>query len=244
MNTSSPTPQQIAILRFFRIETFTTPQVIQALLQQKTVQAAYQILNRMVCLRLLTKYTLPVLYGRGVLLYGITNFGLAYAWDLEEKPEYRPTFQPSKISVVTLQHKLDIQMVHIKCIRNGWSDWRDGSQLGFRGRDQKIPDAVAIDLERRKIAFEIEREIKSMKRYRQIVLSHLVGRKNGLWNSILYLCPSQDMALRLKRGFENLGAVNFNGKKILLTEQHLSHFQFFGYDDFFIDLKINRDLSL
>jgi hypothetical protein len=239
MKFQSPTLQQIKILKFLRIETCSIPEIIQLLLQQKTVQGAYQILNRMVTQKLLIKHTVPIVSGRGVLLYGITNFGLAYAFDFDETPTYRPTFQPSKISGVTLQHKLDIQMIHVECIQNGWSDWLDGSQLGFRGKDKKIPDAVANDKSGRKIAFEIEREIKSKKRYRAIVLSHLLNRKCGKWGSIIYLCPNNDLALRLKRIFGNIGSVNFNGKIINITDEHLLHFKFYGYENFFEQLKLN-----
>jgi hypothetical protein len=237
MNFSSPTPQQIAILKFLRVETCTTPEITQSLLNQKSIQASYQILNRMVAQKLLTKYTLPVIHGRGVLLFGITNFGLAYGWDVDETPEFRPTFQPSKVSLTTLQHKFDIQMIHVNCIQSGWTEWRDGSQLGFRGKDQKIPDAVACSPANTRVAFEVEREIKSMKRYRTIVLSHLLNRKSGHWDSIIYLCPSLDMAFRLKRIFENFGAIDFNGKKITLTEAHLKPFKFMGYEEFFAQLK-------
>jgi hypothetical protein len=240
MNFSSPTSQQIAVLKFLRVETFSTPKIIQLLLQQKTIQASYQILNRMVTQKLLTTHTLPIVSGRGVLLFGISNFGLAYTFDLDETPIYRPTFQPSKVSAVTLQHKFDIQLIHIHALQNGWSNWKDGSQLGFRGRDKKIPDAVANDNFGRKIAFEIEREIKSKKRYQQIILSHLVNRKHGKWDSIIYLCPTSDLALRLKRVFENLGVVNFNEKKTTLTEAHLEPFKFMGYNDFIDYLQINE----
>jgi hypothetical protein len=232
MNFTQPSPQQITILKFLRVETFSTPSIIQTLLKQKTVQASYQILNRMVTEKFLTKYKLPVLHGRGVLLYGITNFGLAYAWDLQETPKYRPTFQPSKVSVVTLQHKFDIQMTHIQALHNGWSNWTDGSQLGYRDTNQKIPDAVVTSPCGQTIAFEIEREIKSVKRYKQILLSHLLNRRKGHWSSILYLCPTNDLALRLRRVFENLGAVDLNGKKIMLTSEHLQHFEFYGYEEF------------
>jgi hypothetical protein len=232
MNFTQPTPQQITILKFLRVETCSTPSIVQTLLKQKTVQASYQILNRMVTQKLLSKYTLSVLSGRGVLLFGITNLGLAYAFDLEETAVFRPTFQPSKISAVTLQHKFDIQMIHVNCIHAEWKNWRDGSQLGFRGRNQKIPDAVVTSPEGQSIALEIEREVKSVKRYKQIILSHLLNRRKGHWSSIFYLCPNNDLALRLKRVFENLGAVDFNGKKIILTSEHLQHFRFYGYDEF------------
>jgi DNA-binding PadR family transcriptional regulator len=232
MKFQSPTLQQISILKFLRVETCSTPEVIQSLLKQGTVQASYQILNRMVALRFLTKTTIPVISGRAVLLYGITNHGLAYAWDLDETPQHRPTFQPSKISVFTLQHRIDIQRIHVCAEHSRWKAWRDGSQLGFRESQQKIPDAVAISPDGMVVAFEIEREIKSSKRYRQIVVSHLLGRKKGFWNSIIYLCPSMDMAVRLKRKFELLGSVDFNGKKIQLSSEHLQCFKFHGHDEF------------
>jgi DNA-binding PadR family transcriptional regulator len=239
MKFHSPTPQALKILKFLRVETCTAPEIIQILLEQGTVQASYQILNRMVTLKFLTKATISVVSGRAVLLYGITNHGLAYAWDLTEVVEKRPTFQPSKISLFTLQHRLDIHKIHVFTEQAGWTNWRDGSQLGFRRREQKVPDAVAVSTANEMVAFEIEREIKSSKKYRQIIVSHLMSRKKGYWSFIFYLCPSQDMAMRLKRKFEMLGSVDFNGKKIQLTTEHLQHFEFFGYDEFIKKMEIS-----
>jgi hypothetical protein len=239
MKFQSPTVAQIKVLRFLRVETCTTPEIVQGLLKQVTIQASYQILNRMVVLRFLTRTTIPVISGRAVLLYGITNHGLAYAWDLHETPTHRPTFQPSKISTFTLQHRLDIQRVHVFAERYGWVDWRDGSQLGFRENQQKIPDAVSLSIDGEKIAFEIEREIKSTKRYRQILVSHLVGRKQGYWNSIVYLCPNADMAVRLQRKFNLLGSVELNGRKIQLTSEHLQPFKFYGYVEFIKNIEMS-----
>jgi hypothetical protein len=237
MKFQNPTPAQLLILRFLRVETCTTPEIIQILLGQKSIQAGHQILGRMVQQKLLTKHNLSIMHGRAISLFGITHHGLAFAWNLDETPETRPTFQPSKISALTLQHRLDIQKIHIITEQNGWTVWRDGSQLGFRGSRQKIPDAIAVSPDSRLIAFEIEREIKSTKRYKQIILSHLQGRKKGNWDSIMYLCPSSDMAYRLRRVFQGIGTVDFNGRKLALSDEHLRFFQFFGYADFIKNIK-------
>lgn len=45
--------------------------------------------------------------------------------------------------------------------------------------------------------------------------------------------------MRLKRKFEMLGSVDFNGKKIQLTTEHLQHFEFFGYDEFIKKMEIS-----
>lgn len=225
-------PQIINVLKFLKVETFSTPLVLQLLLEHASVQATYQLLKRMLALKLIRCAKINLLAGRPITLYGITSHGLAYAWDLHEDPVERPTFQPSKVSVSTLQHKLDLQLIHIHTSRAQWDNWIDGSQLGMRLEKRKVPDAIVVDKQNVIYAIEIEREIKSSKRYREIIVSHLVSRKSGFWDKILYLCPTQDLAQRLDRKLNSIDSINVSGRQIQLTDKHFQFFDFFGYDRF------------
>lgn len=222
-------PMQLIVLNFLVVETFTTPQIAQQLLKQGTVQATHQMLKRMVKAMLLKQETFPLVCGRGITLYGITEHGLA----MSNNDQFisRPSFQRSRVSATTLRHKLDIQHFHVLLIQNGWNKWQDGSQLGRRDRNQKVPDAVAISPKNTFIAFEIEREIKSLKRYRDIILSHLVSRRNGSWDEIIYLCPTSKMAESLQKKIHSIKSINHQGKSINLTHKHHSLFKFYGYEE-------------
>ncbi len=236
------TRNQIKVLQFLLIETYSTPSIIQDLLQQGTVQASYQLLNRMIKTKLICKAVIPVINGRGITIYGITEHGLA----LSDNSHFisRPSFQKSKVSLFTIQHKLDIQYFHVLLTQNEWSSWLDGSMFGRRDKAQKIPDAVAVSPTNIKQAFEIEREIKSLKRYKEIILSHLISRKNGSWDEIIYLCPTARMASSLKQKNLSIKSVNQSGKIIVLTESHFLLFHFFGYEEFTKKIKNIKSVSM
>lgn len=224
------TQNQQLVLRFLATETFSTPAIIGQLLKYKSVQGAYQILKRMEGMRLLTKALVPLAMGRSITLYGINSNGLASSG--AENFLERPTFQKSKVSISTLQHKLDIQVIHIFALHSGWKNWQDGSELGSRLKGQKVPDAVAVDCSGSKVAFEIEREIKSLRRYRDIVLSHLRARKSGEWTKIVYLCPNLQLSNSLKRKVFSIKSVSFQNRSIELTSAHFACFEFYSYEEF------------
>jgi hypothetical protein len=216
-------------LRFLREETYSSVGIIQSLLEHNNVQATHQLLKRMKAKGYLASakiqagiYTVP-------LLFGITEFGQAYAWDLDEDVGNTKTFQPSKVSAFILQHELDMQLMHIKALKLGWS-WNNAKNLGKRLANVKYPDAIATSTDGISWAVEIEREIKSTSRLRSTFASHLSMRKQGYWNKILYLCPTQDLAERLQRKAKTLGHLAWQGQRINLTNAHLEHFIFTNYD--------------
>ncbi|MEQ1766057.1 MAG: hypothetical protein ABL859_01390, partial [Methylotenera sp.] len=59
-------------------------------------------------------------------LWGITPQGLAFAWSENETMQIRPYFEPSKLSVMTIAHYLDIQRARLIAERTGWTNWMPG----------------------------------------------------------------------------------------------------------------------
>jgi hypothetical protein len=222
---------QQKIIDFLAKETFSMIKQMQFLLQQKNVQSTYQLLDKLINKKLVSKAILPVVEGRGVTLYGITSLGLALTKDVELYIS-KSTFQKSRVSITTLQHKLDIQYFHILMTRNGWINWTDGSQLGRRDKSQKIPDVVVTSPSKFVAGLEIEREAKSSRRIRDLIMSHLLSRKNGQWDKVIYLCPSPKLAHSLMRKFRSIKSINYQGKTIYLTENHFQIFEFYGYKKF------------
>lgn len=225
---------QFTVLAFLRVHVASTVHVLQLLLQHKSPQATHQLLKRMVKSGVISSAYISLAAGKKVKIYGITEIGLAYAFELTEEVNSTTYFEPSKISPSTLQHELDIQMLNISAEVAGWTDWENGKSLGKRLKGMKIPDAIISvqKSERRVFCLECERHIKSSRRYRSIIASHLASRKAGHWDHILYLCPSADMAKRLQRKIKSLNYLLWNGNRVHLTEAHLSYFTFDSYEYF------------
>lgn len=229
-----PTAVQLTVLAYLREHVASTVFVLQLLLQHNSPQATHQLLKRMTKSGLVSSADILLAAGKKVKLYGITELGLAYAFDLDEEVTSSMYFEPSKISPSTLQHELDIQILNIDAERAGWTRWLNGRSLGKRLKGMKIPDAIVTAPNKAASTFcvECEREIKSTRRYRQIIASHLAARKAGHWEHIVYLCPTTDLALRLKRKIVSLEYLLWNGHRIALTKAHMSHFTFDSYEYF------------
>jgi len=244
MNTSpNITKNMQKVLDFLYVETYTCVEILQMLLQQNNIQSTYVIVKRMVEYKYLTKVTTSFLFGRNINLFGITKAGLSLIE--QHSTEYilkRPVFQKSKISLTMLPHKIDIQRFHVLLINKDWTNWVDGSQLGRRSKDQKIPDAVAMSPNGIVYSFEIEREIKASHKYPEIIKSHLVSRKLGKWQRIIYLCPNNNMAKSLERKLRKVKSITYQGKSIQLTEKYYELFSFYGYEEF--ERKINGNQFL
>lgn len=229
-----PTAVQLIVLVFLREHIASTVFVLQPLLQHNSPQATHQLLKRMTKSGLLSSADIQLAAGQKVKLYGITELGLSYAFELDEEVTSSTYFEPSKISPSTLQHELDIQVLNVAAKAAGWTKWVNGRSLGKRLRGMKIPDAIvtAPNIGGSIYCCEAEREIKSSRRYRHIIASHLASRKAGHWEHIVYLCPTKDLALRLKRKIASLEYLLWNGGRVTLTDAHLKHFSFDSYDYF------------
>ncbi|MCL0160774.1 hypothetical protein M2T57_30460, partial [Klebsiella pneumoniae] len=63
---------------------------------------------------------------------------------------------------------------------------------------RKVPDALA-ELDGRTVAFEVERTVKSRRRYQEVVSGYLFNRKvNGI-DEIWYICPDLPTLVRVQR---------------------------------------------
>jgi hypothetical protein len=226
------TKAQRVVLLFLRIETWADVKTLQLQLEHNSVQATHQLAKRMCKDGLLVSARLPLVSGHSIMLFGITELGQAFAWKLGEEVTASATFQPSKVSPLMLQHELDMQKLHIQAERNGWTQWQNGKHLGKRIHGAKYPDAVAVSPKGIICCMEVEREIKSTSRMRQILASHLAQRKEGHWHKIIYLSPSIDVARRLKRKCSTLEYLTWRGSRIPLTPNHLKHFIFSDYSFF------------
>lgn len=162
-------------------------------------------------------------------LWGITPQGLAFAWDEAEIMQSRPYFEPSKLSVLTTYHYLDIQRARLVAERAGWTNWVPGNRLP---KDiKKRPDAIATNPQGQLVAIELERSIKTIKRYEAIFAIYLQMMKRDEYARVHYVCPDASFAPRLARMFELIKSVPVAGERVPLTEKHRARFPVYALDN-------------
>jgi hypothetical protein len=162
-------------------------------------------------------------------LWGITPQGLAFAWTESETMQIRPYFEPSKLSVMTIAHYLDIQRARLIAEAAGWTNWIPGNRLP---KDmKKRPDAVATNPEGQTIAIELERTIKTLKRYEAIFAIYLQMMKRDEYAKVHYVCPDASFAPRLIRMFELIKSVPVAGERVPITEKHRARFPVYALDN-------------
>lgn len=220
------------ILRFLREEIWTTAELVAALLGFATRAPAYQTLKAMERDGLLRSHAAALVYGRTLTLWGLTPHGLAFAFDDDEPLQEVSIFQPSRVSVSQMSHKIELQRLHIEALKEGWTSWVDGHNLNM-GKGEKTPDAVAVTPSGVRVAIELERTVKSAKRYYDIVVSHTLRRKAYGWQEVRYYCPDESIRRRVEQRIQGIKHLSIRGQ-IATPEQVqgvLSMFKVLLYTD-------------
>jgi hypothetical protein len=227
------------ILRFLRDEIWSVSEVIAAYLgiQEAAARAVLKALQRD---GLIASQPLIIAAERGVrrvILHGITAQGLAYAWGLEEVAERRKPWELSKTNALFVPHQIATQLARVKAEQAGWRGWRPARQLMGLGLP-KLPDAEAMDPQGVAVAIEVEREIKTDKRYEAVIGAYIAQMKQTQrWARVDYVCPSQDFAARLARVFSQLKVLRLEGRHQQtarvgeLQQTHLDRFRFYAAAD-------------
>lgn len=200
-----------------------------------------QVLTELLCgTPALTSKTMSQLEGHGhvlrhqpqplrQVLWGITPHGLAHAWGEDEQMQVRPYFEPSKLSPLAIPHHIDVQFARLRAQRAGWSGWIPEPLLP-RGL-AKRPDAVVLAPDGRKVAIEVERHVKTVKRYEVIFSAYLQAIRRGEYDEIHYIVPDRKFAVRLQRVFGLITAVPVIGDRVQLTEKHRARFRVSSRED-------------
>jgi len=209
--------KQQTLLKFMRDETWTSAAIAAQVLQQ-TLPAAYKSLAIFERKNLLIRHEIPQLK---MHIWGITPMGLLHAWD-DEPMQNRSYFQPSKISHVMVQHHLDLQQARFHAARADWGEWLPGNLLP--GELKQRPDAVVKSQIGESIAVELERTVKTKKRYEAIFSHYLQSIKNGDYHCVHYVCPDADFAAKLRRLFALIDAIPVAGQRVQINEKHRARF--------------------
>lgn len=218
-----------AALRWLRDETWSTPEILGKVMGLRSRQGAHQTLSKLERDGYVSSTDLPIFKKTAQRIYGITPHGLAHAFDPDEPWAIRPTFEPSKLKLTTLQHEVDIQMARCAAECAGWSAWTPGARLGASRVGEKRPDAVAIDPNGQVVAIEIERTIKTTKRYEVLLSQYLQAAAKGRYSRVVWLCPTADLAERLRRIILAIQSVPVGSKRVPLEPRHYQLLSFLGY---------------
>jgi hypothetical protein len=221
---------QRRILLFLHHEKYSTARILQQIIGLETRSGVCRVLNRMERENLIKRHQ----YTYSIILWGITPNGLHEAIDGRERITDWTYFEPSKISFTTLEHQLDIQRFHALCFQRNIK-FQLGRTIGSRSNADKIPDAI-IYTAKRTIAIEIERSIKTKRRYREIIYNYLKAVKRGDYNRILYVAPTPAKCRQVRNVFFSVKKImmKINGVNKPLTlnpDYHLRFFEFVALEN-------------
>jgi len=216
--------KQQRLLTLLRDETWTSAPMIAQWLNL-SLSAAYKTIASLEKKKLIKSFYVEDLKFK---IWGITADGLLMSWQENEMMENRPYFQPSRIKPVMIQHHLDLQQARINAEKAGAKNWYLGSllprQIGKR------PDAIVTFDNGQIIAVELERTVKTKKRYEAIFSYYLQEIKKGQLHSVHYVCPSPEFATRLKRLFRLIESVPVAGERVKINDKHLGKFPVHSID--------------
>lgn len=217
------------VMTFLRQHEWSTQDILQLVMGLESRQATHKSLSQLAKKGLIKKHAYPAL-GGNLTLWGITSHGQAMAFDIQNEMPFNNYFEPSKISEVLIRHQLDLQRIRVYAERQNWSKWTDGDRLGKLDAQTKRPDAIAYNPSGQKIAIECERTFKTTKRYEQILLSYLRLLKGQKIHAVVWVSPTDEMALRLQKIITSIRTLTYAGQKLTIDpNKHHTRLFFCSY---------------
>lgn len=233
------TEKTLMVLQFLREEMWSSTHVLSVLLGV-AYSTTHQLMKRMSDAQLIKSVPMFIAGTRGatrVVLHGITHHGLAMSFPLDSTTEIGRVWEPSKISPLFVPHQLELQEARLRAQGAGWQSWRPARLLSGMGLP-KLPDAETIDPDGVSVAIELERHIKSLRRYEVVIGSYiLVIKQQRRWQRIDYLCPNLELAHRLSHAFSRVEQVRVEatathpGRCGPIEQTHLDLFRFYAVED-------------
>lgn len=219
------------ILRFLFQEPWSHIDTLAELLDSLGRDEVRDVLNELSEAKLIRCAEVSFLGDSANEIWGISQHGIKFVQEMTGCSDSRPAFNKRSVNPSSLLHQIDIQRLRIKAERNGWKNWMKSRPSGAVKKGEVFPDATAVRPDGVRVAIEMERTIKSKKRYPDILKSHLHSRRLGHWDEIYYFCPDVQLKRRLERTFSQIQEVRYFGKSVKITDEHRKPFRFYVYDD-------------
>ena len=226
------TEKKIKILSLLLEDGYGTAKNL-ALLLKMTPNGVQRILLKMEANELIKAHTVDFeLSSWNQKIWGLTPTGMLLAIPEDEKFKF---FEVSRVKPITMAHSLALQRVKVLAVSQGWIEWKSSSKMLQnanlnRSTWLQVPDAVAMSPKGRKIAIELERTVKTPKRYVEILANYAEMLSSGIIAEVIYICP-ENIAKRLERLFHRIEKIIFRGKAIPGPEGLLKRFYFVTYDE-------------
>lgn len=230
--------KEINILSFLLEEGYSTAKVLAQFLKM-TPNGVQRTLRKMEAKELIKAHTVSFeLSSWNLKVWGLTPTGMLLATPEDEKFKF---FEVSRVKPITIAHGLALQRVKVVALRFGWEQWKSSSKMLQnanlnRSTWLQVPDAVAMSPKGRKIAIELERTVKTPKRYVEILANYAEMLSSEIIAEVIYICP-ENIAKRLERLFHRIEKIIFRGKVIPVPEGLLKRFYFVTYDEWEVKSK-------
>lgn len=224
--------KELAILYFLLDEGYSKVAVL-ALFLAMTPNGVQRRLRVMEAKQLIKVHKIDVpLNSRKVSIWGLTRTGAALVTPKNEPLKF---FEVGRVKPITMDHSLDLQRVKAAGLRGGWSEWKSSSKMlktanMNRSEWRQVPDAVAISPEGRKVAIELERTLKTPKRYVEILANYAEMLVSEVVQEVFYVCPDE-LVKRVEQDFHKIEKIIFRGRVMPVHESLLKRFNFISYTD-------------
>lgn len=194
-----------------------------------SLDAAATTLRAMTRDRLLVREDIAVGVKARIAVYGITPDGIACC---PEAPPNAAEFQLGRLQPSNIAHHLAVQRVRITAEAAGWKSWCPGRLLYGNGLPV-VPDALGVDRNGQVVAIELERNVKSLKRRREVLSRHvMVMARKAHWQRVVYVCDARCDASRLRELYLSLDQLDTPSGRAPMTDAHRARFSFINLPDF------------
>lgn len=215
-----------ATLRFLREEIWTDHHNLGQLLRVNPM-ATYRTVAALERADLVRVERVPIVGGH-ITLIGITHHGQGMAAEPGEAVVEK-VFAPGRVPTTYLRHMLDVQLMRVKAEQVGWTQWVNADRIEKWPEGQARPDAFVTDGGGRRIAVEVERTIKSPKRYNQILNAWLQAIRRGDVQRVVWVSPTEAIRDRLKQIILAMTHVEVGGQKVLIPQDRFQNLVFLTY---------------
>lgn len=223
------------ILNFLSVERWATAQVLHRLCQFRHLVQTHRLINKMSDQGLLNVDHIKD--GATYKVAFITQHGFSMVNEYDAMLLFKP-MTISRISMNSFYHSIDLQNLHVCCFYKGFDNYLKPDYLN-RQKGLHYSDATAV-LKNNIYSFEIERTVKSIKRYEYILGHYAEQIRNDECHKVLYLSPSIGIVKRLKMIFNKMDTIMVNDKVFKKPPNLLNKFEFIDYETFGVNHDITR----
>ncbi|HEX7748644.1 MAG TPA: hypothetical protein VF445_07835, partial [Bordetella sp.] len=176
------------LLGFLSTEIFTTPRIAADVMRLANSKAAWRTFQRLERNGLIVQDSCRHPGGYTVKIIGITMAGQARAAELLGKQYVNRGYERGRVSLQTIFHREDLQALRLSCARAGWREWTYLDRIRVTQKstkDSHRADIIARHPAGQRVAIEVERTIKTTKRYRAIAARHLEAMSRGEYAHVI-----------------------------------------------------------